>query len=281
MHTLAESFADWASGRPEIEALTLFGSRARADARSAAGSDAHSDWDFQVITSEPWRFNSGEWARCLPAARLRVYAPRMTRFGGVPKVNMIFEGAEADLVVIPSRPLKAARLLVSLGLHRREGYLRRRLRDLAVTLRPGWTFLKGAQEWDAFYRRVVAEVDDPRTDDREALRLADVFICDYVWALRKIERGEWIAAQRMLHRELSETNLQLFHELRLRRGERSYPEGRRVEQLCDPAQVGRLVLASSCNERDLRAALSVASDTLRHLMKELVGPLWEWPADLS
>jgi hypothetical protein len=33
---------------------------------------------------------------------------------------------------------------------------------LAVVIRPGWRFLKGGREWDAFYRRVVAEVDDPR-----------------------------------------------------------------------------------------------------------------------
>jgi len=176
-------------------------------------------------------FADRTWAESLPGAKLLVYAPRMTRFGKVPKVNALFEGAEADFVILPARTLWAAKLLVSLGFHRREGFLRRGLRDLSIVIRPGWRFLKGSEKWDAFYRRVVAEVDDARLGDAAAVNLANTFVCDYIWTVRKVDRGELIAAQRMLHRELAETNLRLLHELRLRRGERSYPEGRRIEQL--------------------------------------------------
>ena len=63
-------------------------------------------------------------------------------------------------------------------------------------IRPGWRFLKGGETWDEFYKKTVADVDDPRLSDDEAKRIANIFICDYIWVARKIDRGELIAAQR-------------------------------------------------------------------------------------
>ena len=148
LENLAETLATWAAGTPSVSGLTLFGSRARNPSDPLAAPDARSDWDFQVISSDPGMFSGRAWAESLGGATLRVYAPRMTRLGGVPKVNVLFDGAEADFVIIPTRTLRAARVLVALGLHRREGFLRRGLRDLAVVIRPGWRFLKGAGQWE-------------------------------------------------------------------------------------------------------------------------------------
>ncbi len=279
MESLAETVAQWAARTPSVSGLTLFGSRARDPSDPLAARNTRSDWDFQVISSDPGMFNGPAWAESLGGAKLRVYAPRMTRFGGVPKVNALFDGAEADFVIIPARRLRAAKVLVALGLHRREGFLRRGLRDLAVVIRPGWRFLKGAGQWEAFYRKVVAEVDDPRLGDSDAVAIANTFVCDYVWTLRKLERGELIAAQRMLHRELAETNLRLVHELRLRRGERSFPEGRRIEQAGATAGLPDLAVSARCDEGELRAGAAGAAETLRALMKSLVGGSWSWPID--
>jgi hypothetical protein len=279
LENLDEIVAGWAARTPSVSGLTLFGSRARS--APSARPDARSDWDFQIISSDPAMFADRTWAESLPGAKLLVYAPRMTRFGKVPKVNAIFEGAEADFVILPARTLWAAKLLVSLGFHRREGFLRRGLRDLAIVIRPGWRFLKGSERWDAFYRRVVAEVDDARMGDAEAVNLADTFVCDYIWTVRKAERGELIAAQRMLHRELAETNLRLLHELRLRRGERSYPEGRRIEQLAAGPGMPAVAPNARCDGPDLRAAAAGAAAVLRELMNSLVGAAWRWPGSLE
>jgi hypothetical protein len=271
---LGKILADWAAPVASVRGLTLFGSRARA------GADSASDWDFQVITSRPAMFGDSQWARSLPGAALRLYAPRMTRFGGVPKVNMILEGAEADLVIIPAGPLRVAKLLVALGLHRREGPLRRRLRELAVAVRPGWRFLKGEREWGRFYSRVVAEVDDPRLADAEIRRLGDTFVYDYLWMQRKLARGELVAAQRTLQRELAEANLRLVHELRLRRAEPSFPEGRRAEQLMG-AEAGRYAVGARCDGGELAAEAARCREVFRGLMESLVGHSWQWPAGVS
>jgi hypothetical protein len=274
MQDLDKILAAWAAPEASVSGLTLFGSRARG------GADSASDWDFQVITSRPAMFRDAQWARSLPGAALRLYAPRMTRFGGVPKVNLVLDGAEADLVIIPAGPLRFARLMVALGLHRPEGPLRRRLRDLAVAVRPGWRFLKGGRRWGAFYDRVVAEVDDPRLGDQEIRRLGDTFVYDYLWTLRKISRGELVAAQRALQRELAEANLRLVHELRLRRGEPSFPEGRRAEQLMG-AEAGRFGVSARCDGRELAQEAGRCRDVFRGLMESLVGGSWRWPADVS
>ena len=146
-------------------------------------------------------------------------------------MNAVFAETEADFVVIPERAIRRMRMLVALGLHRRPGKVRRRLQDLAIVIRPGWRFLKGRSRWEPFYRKIVAEVPDPRLGDDVARQLAEGFACDYVWTLRKIVRGELRAAQRMLHRELADTNYRLLHELKLRRGERTFPEARRLDKL--------------------------------------------------
>jgi hypothetical protein len=267
----------WAERTPTVKGLVLIGSRERAAGDAVWGADAQSDWDFQIISSAPEMFATGDWTRELTGAELKVYAPRVARIGGVPKVNAIFGGAESDFVVIPARHLRLAKLAVAFGWHRREGKLRRGLRDLAVVIRPGWRFLKGGAAWDAFYRRVVAEVDDPRLSDEAAGSLAKIFLCEAVWVRRKITRGELVAAQRMLHGELAETNFRLLHEIKLRRGERSFPEARRIERIASPSELEAVTVNAALEAGALRGALDRSETTLRSLMRELVGERWNGP----
>lgn len=278
---LGDIVSGWAAGTESVSGVALFGSRVRADSDLSAVADERSDWDFQIISSDPAMFGGRLWADALAGARLRVYAPRMTRFGKVPKVNAVFEGAEADFVIIPARTLQLAKIMVALGLHRREGLLRRRLRDLSIVIRPGWRFLKGHDKWDAFYRRVVAEVDDARLGDDEVRALGNAFVCDYLWTLRKVDRGELIAAQRMMHHELVETNLRLFHELKLRRAERSFPDGRRIEQIAKASEVSRMSLSVPCEAPGLRAGAQASAAVFRELMESLVAGSWKWPEGLG
>jgi hypothetical protein len=198
-----------------------------------------------------------------------VYSVRPA-FGGVQKVTALFAGAETDFVVIPAGQLRLARVGSALG------PVRRGLADLAIVIRPGYRFLKGAEAWGAFYERVIREVPDPRLTDADAVTLADGFVCDVVWTLRKLARGELLAAQRMLHLSLAETNYRLLHELRLRRGEPSYPEARRLERVATPEERSAVSLETPLVAEALHAAVQKTRGTLEALMAQLV-PAWRWP----
>ncbi len=269
--------AAWAAGDPAVSGLVLIGSRQREAGDAVWRADAQSDWDFQLITSRPGIFAQREWTRGLGGIRVLAYAPRTAAIGGVPKINLLYEGGEADFVIIPARAARLTRILMALGRHRGPGRLRRQLQDLAIVIRPGWRFLKDTGRWDRFYRRVVAEVPDPRIGDELAHRLADGFVCDYVWTLRKLARGELLAAQRMLHRELAEANFRLLHEVRLRRGERTFPEARRLERIGRPAEVAGVTVEARLEPASLQAAVEKSAATCRELMAALVGDAWRWP----
>lgn len=272
--------ADWAAHEPVVSGLVLIGSRERSSRDRIWRADAESDWDFQIITSKPRLFVDRGWMRHIAGADVRAYAVRSARIGGVPKINVILAGAEVDIVIIPTGVLQRAKAAVARGQHRGEGRWRRVLQDLAIVIRPGWRFLKGERTWGALYRRVVAEVADPRISDGAACRLAEGFVCDYVWTSRKITRGEFLTAQRMLHRELAEMNFRLGHELRLRRGQRSFPEARRIERVASRAELAKVTIEVRPSPTDLRAALEDCAATFREFMRALVGEAWRWP-DLS
>lgn len=271
----------WAERTPSVNALTLIGSRERQATDVVWRADKQSDWDFQIITSKPEMFANGDWTRELKGAKLLVYSARVARIGGVPKINAIFDGVEVDFVVVPLELFKKMKRIVSRGLHRQEGEGRQFIQNLAVVIRPGWRFLKGAEHGEALYRQVIAEVTDPRLSDDVARQLADGFVCDLVWTRRKIERGELNAAQRMLHRELAEINFRLLHELRLREGKRSFPEARRIELLNDAAGINAVSVSARLESGELTVAVKKSAATLRKLMKSLVGARWQWPAGVS
>jgi len=273
----ADVVTEWAAREPSVRALVLIGSQVRSADDAVWRADAQSDWDFIVITSRPAMFADATWTRGLAGAKLLAYAARSTRVGRVPKANTIFAGAEADFVAQPARLLRVGRMLMTLGWHRRDGWLRRSLQDLAVVIRPGWKFLKGAEDWEPFYQRVVAEVSDARLSDGAARSLADVFVCDWLWVMRRIDRGELHAAQRWLHRELAEVNFRLLHELKLRRGERSFPEARRIERVAATDELGTVTVDAALNTAALRAAVEKSAQTLRGLMGALMGDAWRWP----
>jgi hypothetical protein len=274
---LASILAAWAAREPAVDGLVLIGSRQRAPSDRVWRADAHSDWDFQIITSRPRMFANRGWMRGLANADVRAYAARTAQIGGVPKVNAVFADTEADFVIIPTGLLRRAKESMVRDGHRREGRVRRTLQALAIVIRPGWLFLKGERAWGSFYRRVLAEVPDPRVSDAAACRLADGFVCDYIWTVRKIARGELLAAQRMLHRELAETNFRLFHELRLRGGARSFPEARRIERVAGAAELAAVTVDASAKAPALRAALEKSAKTCRQLARALVGESWRWP----
>jgi len=272
---LSEKIAAWAARESTVQALVLIGSRVRAGDDAVWAADTQSDWDYLVISSAPRLFADAAWTRGLGVTP-KLYVARVARLGAVPKIAALFAEGAADFVIQPAAKFRLVRAAMVFGLHRRDGALRRRLQELAVVIRPGWRFLKGADQWEPFYRRVVAEVPDARLGDPEARALADGFVFDAVWTQRKIERGEFLAAQRMIHRELAEVNFRLLHERRLRRGVRSFPEARRIERVASASELMAVTVNATPDADALRAAVEKSSATLRESMGALV-PDWRWP----
>ncbi len=267
----------WAETQRAISGLVLIGSHVRSETNAVEYADAHSDWDFHVITSDPALFSNSRWTGDLPGIELRAYIERTAVIGGVPKVNAIFGDAEADFVVVPEIILQDLKRLAGRKEHLRQGPVRRRMQDLAVVIRPGWHFLKGARRWGGLYERSVAEVPDPRLDDEAVRRLAEGFVCDYVWTARKISRGELRTAQRTLYRELAEVNYQLLHELKQRRGERTFGWARRIERIASPAELDSITVEARAEAGSLQAELERSAATFRSLLSSLVGGAWRWP----
>ena len=273
---LAEKVTSWAQQDSSIRAAVLIGSRVRAKEDLLFRADGDSDWDFQLICDRTEMFETVHWTKSLNV-ELHTYSVRRAAIGGVPKIAAIFANGEADFVIIPSRRLLLARWLVRFGFHQRSQRLREALQDLAVVVRPGWRFLKGAKSWEGFYQRVVADVGDPRLSDDDVRNLANSFVCDQSWTLKKIRRGENLAAQRMLHRSLVETNFRLLHELKLREGQRSFPEARRSEFFLSSNELCMITVSTTAEEIALRAAVEKSSSTCRALVRALVGENWIWP----
>ncbi len=261
----------WANREPTVRALVLFGSRARR-ADAVAASDRWSDLDLQVITSAPRRVESRTLAESLPGQQLCLHVVRPAS-GGVRKVTLIFASGEIDMIVIPAAGARRVRWATQFGLHRRLGSLRHAMNELSTIMRGGYRFLKGEKEWGGFYARMVGEMPGQRLDDREAARIADVFLCDLLWVFQKIDRGELVAAQRVLHRSLAETNFQLLHEARLRRSQPTFREARRVEKLLSADQLAPIQISSRLEVGELRRASRHAYAGLIELMAQLA-PAW-------
>jgi hypothetical protein len=142
-------------------------------------------------------------------------------------------------------------------------------------VRTGYPFLKGERAWGGFYARVARELPGVRLSNGEAAALADLSLREMLWLLGKLETGELLAAQFILHRQLSETNFRLLRELRLRRGQPlpSFALGRRAEQLLPADELALVRVDARPNAEDLRRATWHAFDCLVTFMRELV-PTW-------
>ncbi|MDP3073697.1 MAG: hypothetical protein Q8N18_25660 [Opitutaceae bacterium] len=277
---LCGDFVAWAQREPSIAALVLIGSQSRP-ASDAAPADRFSDWDFQVVSSRPALFADRAWARTAGLPEPIAYAVRIGRLGHTGKVTAVFPAGDLDLVLLPSGALRAARWAFRLGLGPRLARTKPALTDLSLVLSGGMRVLKGGAAWEQFFHRILREVPPARVDDAEVARLAEGFVVDYLSTRQKIERGEFLAAQRWLHVQLAETNFRLMHELQRRRGSASYPDARRIESLYEPAERAAVSVATLPERAALMRALEHSAATCRELVAALIGTAWRWPEGLA
>lgn len=271
---LLPEFTAWSAAESAIVAVVLFGSRAR---ESMASADGWSDLDVQVVTTRPDVFFSRQWTAVFSGRTVWAYVVRPAS-GGVKKVTVMFSpGQELDVVVVPAAKLRVARVAVALGLHRNVPAVARALNEMATVLRSGHRVIKGGRGWASFYARVIGEVRGTRLDDEEVRALAEEFFCDWWWVQQKVARGELVAAQRVLHRSLIEINFRLLHECRLRAGDVSFREARRVERIVTAGQLAGISIESRLDPVSLKAAAEKCAATCKGLVHGLIGDAWRWP----
>lgn len=222
---------------PAVKAVLLFGSRARED---AIGSDSLSDYDLQIVTTQPALFLSEQEAQRLvgdhPIKRFYL----QPAFGGVLRVTLQFESATVDVSVVPWPRVTFLRLLLLLGFHRHFAIVRRFAGYIRLLLRGGYKVLKGGQRWERFYNIIATEVMVPLMD---AAAVQNAMVGAHVLAdsiETKLQRGELLAAQRWLHVNLAEIAFTLAHELRVRRGLTSFHDARRLEMILSDQELDAL-----------------------------------------
>jgi hypothetical protein len=274
----ARAFGDaipaWLAAEPAVRSAVWFGSGAQP---GTAVADGWSDCDLHLVVTGAESFECVDWAWALPDEKLCLQVARPAT-GGVRKVTAVFAQGQIDLVLVPMAQMRLARFGLRLGLQRRLRFLAIALNEMATCLATGYRFLKGEQQWGAFYARVAAEMPGVRIADAEVRQLADVFLCELLWVQQKLERGELAAAQLALHRSLAETNFRLVRELQLRRRAPlpSFGLARRVETLLRPDELARISIDAPLQREALGLAAWQSLDGLAALMRELV-PDWQAP----
>lgn len=274
--TLGERLRGWAFRKSSVKALLMIGSRARGGG-SIGSSDVGSDWDFQVVSDDVAAFRDAGWMMRENIGVPLAYIVRMGRLGSVSKVSVVFKDGELDLVIIPASLLWLSGALSRLGIVEHFPRASVALRNLGAVWKGGVYVVKG----DLCVRSVIDAVGKMsnvgRLDDRDICALANGFICDYVSAKRKLQRGELVAAQRWLHVHLAEVNFQLLHEWRQRVGVTSFPDARRVEVVLSKEELNLIEVSVTPNEASLSVAIEKCADSCVDLLGKLVGSQWSWP----
>ncbi|HVS50800.1 MAG TPA: hypothetical protein VHD62_00495 [Opitutaceae bacterium] len=270
----------WLTSESSVESAVLFGSSVTSDRGADNGHDPF-DLDLHLISTRPVCLERVDWTVALPQQEFCFQATRPAT-GGVRKTTVIFRLGQIDLVIVPFRTAWVARLMLRSKLYRRSRSATVGLNEMATCLRTGYYFLKGAHRWQSFYARVHHEMSGVRISNIEATQLANSAIIDYIWILKKVENGELIAAQHALHRQLSETNLRLYREHRLRRKLPlpSFGLGRRVESAAPQKYIDFLKLNSRLDRDELIRAANNAMAGLRDLMAD-IDPSWKLPSFLG
>jgi len=276
MLTLFDSLQQWLRGADDVRVAAVFGSRARTLCGEGQPADPWSDVDLQLVTTQPKRYLNRDWTAQLADQELHAYAARPV-FGGAQKVTALFSGGEVDFVIVPYRRLLLGRVAFTLGLHRRLPGVQRGLGEFALVMSFGQKVLKGGPGWQRFYTRAVAEVPLAHLTDEEAVSLCEGAYVDAASVMGRIARGEFVAAQRWLHRSVVETNFRLLHELRVRRRQVSYPDGRRVERLLPPDELAAVRFEARLDADSLRSTTLAALAATRRLLTELTGRAPTWP----
>ncbi len=134
----------WARNQPDVEALVQIGSRVQP----GAVVDAWSDWDYQLITRDPDRYQNHDWpAQIAPC--WSVHLERTPR--GVMKLSAVFAGGwEVDFVLLTAWQMKLVYwAMVHPGLKSLYPQsLRRGVANAQLWIQPGHRVVLGGSAWE-------------------------------------------------------------------------------------------------------------------------------------
>ena len=274
MTTTCERFIEWAQTEPSIRMVTLIGSRSRPEG-APDGPTEHSDWDFQVATSDPAMFATPDWLSAINGQPI-AYVKRLGVTGVVDKGTAIFPDGDVEWVIIPAEAFDGF-VQAAPGVDDAHPMVQKMFVELGKVLFGDYRVVKGGDDCVAVYEAASRlGADAYRLSDDQVVAVAEGFVCDYVAVRRKTARGELHTAQLLLHEQLMSALYSLLFELRKREGLHAKPQARRLEELDDP----RLPLLDIAPRLD-RASLTEAADTAAHALRVLVGDLvgarWSWP----
>jgi len=246
-------FIAWAQGSPTVQVLVQIGSRVRP-VGSPTGADAHSDWDFQIVTSDAASLLNPAGFAATGVGEPLAFTARTGRLGSVPKITALFPDGLLDLVVIP---LDRVQALFAFGTQDRRADNRsaRDLAEIALVFRGGYRFLKDTLGAGPIVAGLIAASPPPRLGDSEIANLAAAFLCDSFAVRGQLRRGELRATQRFLHTQLAETNFALLQELMLREGRTVFPDARRLEATVPAEWVDVVTVDAAPTATSLAAAL--------------------------
>jgi hypothetical protein len=244
----------WAHAQGDISALVQIGSRVQG----GGNADSWSDYDYQLISSCPEKYNDGSFSRNLGPCW--AYGANVA-FGNAIKVTAVFDGAlEADFVVLRHLEVVVATLALRWpGTSRLwPQSLRRGVTNLRIVVGPGWKMIKGGDPWKKRYSRITPE--RPALTEAEFKKMSGEFWTQLVWAAKKVQRGEFRAGQRGFHEHLLENGLRILQEEALLDGRQAYPFARRAERWLTREQLEATSNGTRPDRESLAAALRQVAD---------------------
>ena len=272
IEVLRDDACRWIRSAKYINAAVIFGSTANTGRNSASALSPFADVDIHIIASSTREVAEADWARELPRMSYCMKAWRPAS-GGVRKCTLVFSTGQMDLVVVPRSLMHLARVAILLGLHRKIAIFWTVVNEMATCLHGGFSFIKGESRWGRLYR-TVSQFPGVRLNDSEVEDRANAALVDILWILQKLELGEVVAAQYVLHARVADAILRLWRELRLRESLPlpSFGLGRKLEVLVDKREYGALCVNSLATERELdsatRRSLSSMCDIVYKLLPE-------------
>lgn len=272
---ICERFHEWG----HVRSAVLFGSAAASRFRPELGRKRAADFDFHVVTSSPDALEALDWKTEFGRLGYSLHICRKAT-GGVRKLTIVCTEGQIDIVLVPHFAMRLASLAILFDLQRRFAPIRLALNEMATCLHSGYTFIKGESVWGELYTN-VSQLPGIRLSNMEIQKMADAFLIDALWVLQKINAGELVAAQHVLHCKLVETNLRLWRELRLRKGYSfsSFGLGRRAEQIATSDE--QACFSLTCAEGgDLRLSAFAMLQGVRTLMSRL-NPEWSVPTSMQ
>jgi hypothetical protein len=246
----------WASARPDLQAFVQIGSRVQ----QSAVVDDWSDWDYQLILSNPSAYQNHHWPSEI-APCWSVHFERTER--GVVKLSAVFEGGfEVDFVLLAAWQMK----LVCWAM-RHPGaeawfprVLTRGVRNLQLVARPGYRVIHGGPAWEARYAAMTTPWPERGFTAEDFEFHVSGFWRHAVWVAKKLLRGEGRAALRWFHVELREHTLALLAEEARLEDRAPRPEARQAERWLSEARRQQTAATFGPERALLAAALRAEID---------------------